>query len=130
MRKVLLTATIICGFIGCTSESVDPCAEFDAVDREMLDLISQIRAKHSADKKFLSNFNMEQVYWIQYRDAHLKSIYPKDWDRSYRKEYGKEVFNPCKCQEMTRYTRLRIEELELWLSGGPSGQDDCPSQWK
>ncbi|WP_424962922.1 lysozyme inhibitor LprI family protein [Ekhidna sp.] len=114
----------------CTPKNdVDPCARFDTVDGEMLDLINQIRSKHKDNKKFLSNFNMEQVYWIQYRDHHLKSLYPKDWDRHYRKEYGKEVFNPCKCKEMTRFTEKRIEELKLWLGNGVSNQDECPSLW-
>lgn len=95
----------------------------------MLDLIEQVRAKYQTNQRFLRNFNMEQVYWIQYRDTHLKAIYPEDWSRHYRKEFGKEVFNPCKCKEMTRYTKERIKELKLWMSGGPAEQDNCPSLW-
>ncbi|SNS53480.1 hypothetical protein SAMN05421640_0561 [Ekhidna lutea] len=107
----------------------DACSEFDAVDLEMLNLIDQIKTKHAGNKKFLSSFNMEQVYWVQYRDHHLKSIYPEDWNRHYRELHSKEVFNPCKCKEMIRFTKSRIEELELWLTNGPKGQEECPSLW-
>jgi hypothetical protein len=105
------------------------CDEFDKLDQEMLELIGKIQQKYGENKKFLSNFNMEQVYWIQYRDHHLKSLYPQDWNRYYRKNFGKEVFNPCKCQEMTRFTKQRNDELRLWLSGGVSEQSECPSLW-
>ena len=127
--KILTAVLIVLAISACQSEEKDPCTKFDEVDREMLGLINQIRTKHSDNKKFLSNFNMEQVYGINYRDHHLKSVYPEDWSRYYRKEFGKEVFNPCKCKEMTRFTYNRIEELKLWLSNGPSGQDECPSLW-
>ena len=130
MKAIILTGLIALFAFSCANvESQDPCSEFDVVDLEMLNLIEEIKTKHADNQKFLSNFNMEQVYWIQYRDHHLKSLYPKDWKRHYRKEYGKEVFNPCKCKEMTRYTKDRIEELNRWLEGGPSDQDDCPSLW-
>ena len=124
--KYFLVAMVI---FSCSENREDPCTEFDKTDLEMLNLINQIKSKHGDNKKFLSNFNMEQVYWIQYRDHHLKSIYPEDWNRHYRKEHGKEVFNPCKCKEMTRFTKRRIEELKLWLNNGPSSQDECPSLW-
>ena len=55
---------------------------------------------------------MEQVYWIQYRDRRLRAIYPKKWDQHYRKNYGKEVFNPCKCKkELLRLSESRIRGL-------------------
>lgn len=132
MKRFLFPAVLISLFLysSCNGpEDIDHCSEFDAIDLEMLNLINKIQTKHQDNKRFLSNFNMEQVYWIQYRDNHLRAIYPQDWDRKYRKEYGKEVFNPCKCKEMTRFTKERIKELKLWLKGGPGGQNECPSLW-
>lgn len=130
MNKTLLICFSFTFLIGCGAKTeIDPCTRFDSVDLEMLNLIEKIRANHQSDKKFLSNFNMEQVYWINYRDHHLKSLYPKDWSRHYRKEYGKEVFNPCKCKEMIRMTEARIDELKLWLNGGIEDQSECPSLW-
>ncbi len=128
MKRVFHILALALLFANCT-ETGDPCAKFDKVDRQMLDLIKKIKQKHASNKKFLSKLTKEQVFWIQYRDSHLEAIYPNDWDRHYRKNYGKEVFNPCKCKEMVRFTENRIEELNLWLSGGPSEQSDCPSLW-
>ncbi|MEM9897364.1 MAG: lysozyme inhibitor LprI family protein [Bacteroidota bacterium] len=106
------------------------CAQFDEADRIMLDLINEIKSKHAENSKFLDRFNMEQVYWIQYRDTHLRALYPLDWNREYRKKFGKEVFNPCKCKELTRFTEQRIAELNLWLEKSPiPDQSECPSLW-
>jgi len=131
-QKALFSLVFLCivAFSCNNKEGKDPCTEFDKVDKEMLDLIDAINSKYYTNKRFLKNFNMEQVYWINYRDHHLKSVYPEDWSRYYRKEFGTEVFNPCKCKEMTRFTLERIKELKLWMKGGPKGQGDCPSLWK
>ena len=69
-----------------------------------------------------------RVYWIQYRDRRLRAIYPKKWDQHYRKNNGKEVFNPCKCRELLRLSERRIEDLQMYLIGGPADQQDCPSK--
>lgn len=132
MKNYLAILVFLLTLVSCSTQesSEDSCTSFDALDLKMLNLIEQIQLKHKDDAKFLHNFNMEQVYWIQYRDTHLKAIYPRDWSRHYRKKYGKELFNPCKCKEMTRYTQERIKELKLWLNKGPEGQDDCPSLWR
>jgi len=128
MKKLILGLLIATALVGCHSET-DPCSEFDAIDLEMNNMIEEIRRVHSDKKMFLYWFNLEQVYWIQYRDNHLRTIYPNDWDRHYREEYGKELFNPCKCKEMTRYTKDRIKELKYWFDNPPKGQDECPTLW-
>lgn len=136
MKKVLIIlgfAAFSCGG-GETSviDSDDPfsiCTSFDETDRQMLDLIAEIEQKNAKDKEFQRAFTMEQVYWIQYRDSRLKAIYPKDWSRHYRKNFGEEVFNPCKCLELNRMTLRRIEELNLYLEEGPKDQMDCPSKF-
>lgn len=127
--KKIIPVLAVCLAFSCSRNSEDPCTEFDAVDLQMLELIEQIESNHRSNKRLLSNFTMEQVYWTQYRDHHLKSIYPEDWNRHYRAKYGKEVFNPCKCKEMTRFTKARIEELKLWIQKGPTGQSECPAIW-
>ena len=70
---------------------------------------------------------MEQVYWIQYRDRRLRAIYPKKWDEHYRNNYGKEVFNHCKCKELLRLSESRLEDLQMYLMNGPDDQQNCPS---
>ncbi|GAB4241388.1 MAG: hypothetical protein Tsb0034_18410 [Ekhidna sp.] len=128
MKKYIIALMTLS--FSCSSEvTTDPCSAFDRIDREMLDLISEIETKNANKKEFLKAFKMEQVYWIQYRDRHLRAVYPKDWDRYYRKEFGKDVFNPCKCMEMTRMTRRRIEDLQVFTTNSPDEQKNCPSIW-
>ena len=131
MRRSLLLIPVFFIF-SCHSISEDTyavCSTFDENDLMMNDLIREIKEKYKSNRFFGPEFDMEQVYWIQYRDKRLRSIYPYDWNTYYRREYGKEVFNPCKCEELNRMTLRRIKELELYLQGGPSDQKECPSIW-
>jgi hypothetical protein len=104
------------------------CATFDEIDVKIVALMDEIQIKHKGDRPFLDAFNMEQVYWVQYRDRRLRAIYPKKWDQHYRKNNGKKVFNPCKCRELLRLSERRIEDLQMYLIGGPIDQQDCPSK--
>ena len=106
---------------------MDACKKFDELDTKILSLMDKIEVKHKNDHHFLEAFNMEQVYWIQYRDRRLRAIYPKKWDQHYRKNYGKEVFNPCKCKELLRLSERRMEDLQMYLMNGPADQQNCPS---
>jgi len=129
--KTLLLSVILIVQFGCKNQSnadpYAPCTEFDKYDLKMLNLINEIKEKHKEDRLFLTEFRMIQVYWIQYRDRRLRTIYPKNWDQHYRKEIGKDIFNPCKCKELLRLTKNRIEELEMYLKKGPADQAECPS---
>ncbi len=110
-------------------KNVDPCTEYDQVEKERLDLVASIETKFEKNGFFRKRFTMSQVYWIQYRNRHMRALYPQDWDRQYRKEHGEEVFNTCKCKELTRMTKARISELKMWIEGGPTDQQECPSTW-
>ena len=107
----------------------DVCEGYDVIDAEMLQVIDKIEEVFSADRQFLARFRDSQVYWIQYKDRHLRALYSKDWDLFYRKNYSKQVFNSCKCKELIRLTELRVKELKWYLNDGPSDQNDCPSAW-
>ncbi|MEQ8237845.1 MAG: hypothetical protein RIA69_01465 [Cyclobacteriaceae bacterium] len=93
----------------------------------MLTITSQVNEKYSSDKAFLEDFKMEQVFWIQYRDRRLRAMYPRSWDNFYRKKFGREEFNTCKCQEMVRMAKIRIADLEMYINGSDAEQADCPS---
>lgn len=110
-----------------TSTPENPCEAFDDLEVQLLDRIEQIKSKHSGDREFLRKLDNEQVYWIQYRNRRLRAMYPEDWDRIYRKQFGKETFNSCKCLEMLRMSENRMEDLAYYLDGAPNGQEDCPS---
>lgn len=129
MKKTLLLVT--CAFLlSCQTEKKNGyavCSDFDGVDAEILSVIDQVNSQNAGDKEFLVAFKSEHLYWIQYRDKRLRSMYPKNWDTYYRKTFGKDVFNPCKCQELLRLSENRLKDLKMYLNGGPSDQKDCPS---
>ncbi|MEO9872335.1 lysozyme inhibitor LprI family protein [Ekhidna sp.] len=106
----------------------DECKKLDVIDAEMQRLIAKIKAKYSSEELFEKRFEMSQVYWIQYRDRHVKALYPLDWNTHYRKEYTKEVFNDCKCKENNRMTLIRIKELAFYLEESEE-KGDCPAIW-
>ena len=129
MKNIILLFTILI-INSCKFEkknNIDACKKFDELDTKILSLMNKIEVKHKNDRHFLEAFNMEQVYWIQYRDRRLRAIYPKKWDQHYRKNYGKEVFNPCKCKELLRLSESRLEDLQMYLMNGPIDQQNCPS---
>lgn len=122
MKIYLVCTGALVWLAACTAPSpADPCKEFDALDLKMLTLIEEIKAQENQSKQFISRLDNAQVYWIQYRDRHLRAMYPGSYD-TYREQYGKEAFNACKCKEMSRMTRLRIEELSQWLKGNPASE--------
>tara|TARA_X000001036_G_scaffold417974_2_gene436410 strand:+ start:268 stop:669 length:402 start_codon:yes stop_codon:yes gene_type:complete len=128
--KNILFLFIILIVNGCQFEkknNMDACKKFDELDTKILGLMDKIEVKHKGDRYFLEAFSMEQVYWIQYRDRRLRAIYPKKWDQHYRKNYGKEVFNSCKCKELLRLSERRVEDLQMYLMNGPADQQNCPS---
>lgn len=116
-------------FFACGTPAKDPykdCTRLDEIDASMLKKIKTIESKYADDASFLEKFKMEQVYWIQYRDRRIRALYPKKWDLYYRKEYGRETFNNCKCIEMVRLTGRRLEDLAIYLDAVPSDQQGCP----
>lgn len=129
---IIMLAAI--AFTGCEEKKPDApfqaCAEFDDADARMLKIIKQIQENHKGDRIFLNRFEMEQVYWSQYKERRLKAMYPQDWNRFYRKNYGNEMFNSCKCLEYTRLTEDRIADLNMYLEKGPKDQEDCPNEFK
>lgn len=132
MKKLIQLLMITCAIMlaGCEQTEEDPyavCTEYDELDSRILDLMDQVKTRHEGDRVFLQRFEMEQVYWIQYMNRRLRAIYPQDWKRYYRKEFGEDVFNPCKCKEMVRLAKNRIKDLEMYIKGAPRDQKDCPS---
>lgn len=125
MNRILLLAISIFTLLGCVEkEEIDYCKNLDKVDREMLNIIGSIENKYNTEKEFLRRFNDAQVFWIQYKDRHVGALYPLKKDL-YTNTYG-DKYNQCKCKEWARLTQMRIDEINVWLSG-PAIYDECPT---
>jgi hypothetical protein len=111
------------------SEAKTECQKFDTLDKEMRRVLNEIRTQYKSDQVFIKKLNSSQAYWIPYMNSHVRAIYPKDWDRVYRKEYGRTEFNECKCKELNKLMFKRIEDLTAFLDPD-YGQDDCPGVMK
>lgn len=130
MRKLpwLLVALLLISFASCNTEKAaelkNACKELDNVDLKMLKIIDDIRDRYKTEDTFLKRFENSQIYWIQYKDRHVRALYPGKKE-DYKKLYGTE-YNNCKCKEWVRLTKLRIEEIERWIKPKAEG-DLCPS---
>lgn len=89
----------------------DFCAQLDAIDLKMLNLIKEIEEKYKADKAFIKAFKDAQVYWVQYRNRHVKAIFPLS-PRKYAYDVGE-----CKCEVYRDLTQDRVKQLQKWVEG-------------
>ncbi|MEM6522597.1 MAG: hypothetical protein AAGF85_10665 [Bacteroidota bacterium] len=137
LKNILITASLAiissCSQNNKTNEYegldyLEICEEFDELAFEQKALLDSIRLKYRGDQLFINRFNREQINWIQYQDKRLRALYSKDWDRHYRKEYGKPAFNGCKCKELIRLSKFRNADLRTYLNGPNVNQQDCPIQ--
>lgn len=129
MKKLSILAILTIGVLGCTSQKSqdfplsEACNVLDSVDQEMLTTYQKIEQAYRGNKDFLDKLNMAQVYWIQYRDRHIKSLYPLS-KKEYEPLYG-QTYRDCRCKENVRLTQLRTKELERWLENEVI--EGCPS---
>jgi uncharacterized protein YecT (DUF1311 family) len=127
MKKIICVLLVVIGN-SCQSTSgfESDCQELDAVDLEMLTIYKSIEKKYKGEERFLKRLQDAQVYWIQYKDRHVRSLYPLE-KKYYTDNYSIQ-YNQCKCKESTKLTKLRAKELKVWLDGPKI--EDCPSSIK
>lgn len=104
----------------------NPCQELDAVDLEMNNKVADIQKKYANEKEFIKRFNSAQIQWIQYKNRHIRAVYPLKKEM-YSEKYGKD-YNYCKCAELARMTKLRNTDLERWLAPSEN-KENCPASW-
>ncbi len=125
--KALFLISIIIGAASCTNQNATaPCDEWNALAVEMKTVMDQIKANYESETLFLKRLGESQVYWLQYKERHMKMLYPEGYDIT-RRKYGEETFNPCKCKELTRLFKLRVDELKVFRDGPRKGQEECPT---
>ncbi|HHP7240518.1 MAG TPA: hypothetical protein ACFCUD_02540 [Cyclobacteriaceae bacterium] len=107
-----------------TSNAETECQRFEMLDQEMRDMLNNIRTKYQSYPEFIKKLNASQAYWIPYMNSQVRALYPKDWDRFYRKNFGRKEFNECKCRELSKLILTRIKDLSIFLES--DSIDNCP----
>ncbi|MBI1929685.1 DUF1311 domain-containing protein [Candidatus Poribacteria bacterium] len=99
---------------------LDACEEFQKTDAELNKMYKQILDVYKDNTLFINKLKIAQRAWINFRDAHVESLYPGD-DKLLL--YGS-VYPMCRCIVLNTLTRQRIEQLQQWLAGTEEG-DVC-----
>lgn len=129
MIRIISTLLFAISLTACNQQESDPfksCDNFNQLASKMEIVIGEIKNKYEGETQFLKRLDNAQVYWLQYKERHMKMLYPEGYDVT-RKKYGREVFNPCKCKELERLFDLRVDELKTFLNGPRKGQEECPT---
>ena len=92
--------------------------EFAAADAELTRIYNRILKTYKDDKEFIEKLKVAQRLWIQFRDAHMDSLFPAE-DK--RLEYGSS-FEMCFSAFLTKLTRERTEQLKQWIIGVEEGE--------
>lgn len=123
IRMILLAMPLVAN-LSCSNQTQENnCQQFDKVDLEMLNMIAVIEKEYQADKAFIKAFKESQIYWIQYRNRHIKAVYPLS-----PKKYNYDV-GDCKCIIYRDLTLTRISELKKWIDGVPA-EETCQGTYK
>lgn len=96
----------------------DACAKYKKADTQMNTAYKQILEKYKSDAVFIEKLRTAQRLWVQFRDAHLESLYP---DPNTLQAYGS--VNPmCRCQALGELTKERTKQLKQWVDGVEEGE--------
>ncbi|MBN1523280.1 MAG: DUF1311 domain-containing protein [Spirochaetales bacterium] len=140
-----LCCTIVILLSGCQDQSFDPATfqldeslftseksqsemnqkaqdEYKRAEKNLNRMVKTIIEKYSNNTDVVDNLQKAQDAWKQYREFHMKSIFPGPtyvWGSAYSMSYY---------IEMSRVTWLRARELYKWVSPGKAGET-YPDQW-
>lgn len=98
----------------------DSDSNFQAADRELNQVYSQVLRKYAKDPVFIAKLKAAQRAWLAFREAEVAAHYP---DANPTAAYGS-VYPACVDDLETELTMKRIEELKLWRDGTQEG-DVC-----
>lgn len=95
------------------------CAEQQKAEERLESVYAEVLGKYSADRVFIKSLKQSQKAWLAYRDAQIRTLYP----RRDPGEYGS-VYPMCRCNSVTEMTEARTSELRQWTEGSEEG-DVC-----
>lgn len=130
-RSLLLSSLVILlagGHLFAQTQSdtnQDACIRYKKADAEMNRLYRQVLNSYKSDAVFTRKLKIAQQAWIQFRDAHLESLYPKQNKLS---AYGS-AHPMCRCLVLADLTDERAKELKKWVTGAEEG-DVCSGSTK
>lgn len=103
----------------------DACTSYKNADAEMNRLYRQVLNGYKSDAVFIRKLKLAQRAWVQFRDAHLESLYPKQDKLS---AYGS-AHPMCRCLVLAELTDERTKALKKWVTGPEEG-DVCAGSMK
>lgn len=92
------------------------CDEYKKHDGELNRLYQEVVKRYKADKKAVASIESAQKAWLEFRDAHLKSVFPESGLDGSAQPL-------CHCILMAEMTQDRIKQLKYILS--PTEGDLC-----
>jgi len=125
MKKTLLTlilltsASLFANEIQCKENGnqmeMNQCAyeAFKKADKELNKVYQEVRAKHKADKLFLTNLKASQKIWLKFLDAELETSYSCA-EKHPRVCFGS-MFPLLYNESKTKLTKERTEQLRRHL---------------
>ncbi len=101
--------------------NTEASSEFQAADAEMNRVYKEILLLYKDNAQFIMNLRSAQRAWLKFRDAELEAHYPATPHENRHHLYGS-VFPMCLANSKAALTRLRIEQLRVWLKGVEEGE--------
>lgn len=123
MKRILIGVTLFMGSHYASAQTqaeINKSAidEYTKADKQLNTIYNQILKEYKQDTAFISNMKKSQRFWIQFRDAEMKMMYP-DREPGY---YGS-IQPLCWYEYKKELTEERIEKLKQWLNGRE--EDSC-----
>ncbi len=81
------------------------CGEFHKADVALNEAYSKVLKEYAKDEQFIAKLKTAQRAWLEFGDAELEALYPKDNKQA---EYGT-VYPMCHCSELQFLTEERTK---------------------
>ncbi|HEY9178713.1 MAG TPA: lysozyme inhibitor LprI family protein [Flavipsychrobacter sp.] len=124
MKPVVLFFICFLSSWVCTAQTqlemnVEAYNAYMRADSQLNTVYNKILAEYRENKSFITHLKKAQRAWINFRDAEVNAKYPPE-ERPY---YGS-VFPVCHSIYLQQLTEIRINDLNVWLTGIEEG-DAC-----
>jgi uncharacterized protein YecT (DUF1311 family) len=98
----------------------DAFQRYNKADLKLNNIYQTILVDYKSDTAFVKALKQAERLWVQYRDAQVEMMYPKESPGSQTSYYGS-VYPMCVSEYMTSLTEDRIKILQQWIKGVEEG---------